>query len=255
MRKMLIVLIIGMFSFVMCSDDAVSPTDENGMLRMSITDAFVEISSLEITISEIAIHKDGEWIEIDSVDHTIDLVQYNNGNVFELFDESLEPGTYSQIRLMLDNAEIVYEGQTYPLTIPSSLNTGLKLVNSFEILAGVETSLILDFDVNRSVHITGSSQNPQFKMKPTIRVIEESESGRITGTVTNLDTTAMAYAFAGTDTVTTSPVLSGGTFVLAFLEEGEYGVKVEDANGLIYENASVAVVKNQATDLGEITVQ
>ncbi|MFC1513396.1 DUF4382 domain-containing protein [candidate division KSB1 bacterium] len=235
------------------SDDGITES-VTGNLRMGITDAWVDISSLVIHISEIAIHKDDEWIVVDSVDHTVDLLLYNNGDVCDLLNSELEPGHYNQIRLMVDTATVVYEEQTYDLKIPSSMHTGLKLVNAFDVSAGTATSLILDFDVSRSVHMTGGQHHRTFQMTPTIRVIEENLSGRIRGDVSNLDTTAVAYAIAGQDTVATSPVKNSGVFVLAFLPENDYKVVVLDDSGRIYIEDPVAVTRGQITDLGEIVL-
>ncbi|MFC1564641.1 DUF4382 domain-containing protein [candidate division KSB1 bacterium] len=254
--KFLTLIIITAFA-ISCSDSSTSPgsTDLQGTLTMSVTDSYVDIESLIIQIGEIAIHKDSEWIVMDSVDHTIDLLDYNNGDVFELFSENLESGHYNQVRLMIDTAEITYQGSVYDLTIPGSWNTGLKLVNAFDISEGTETSLILDFDVSKLVHITNQHNSLTFVMKPTIRILEETETGRIRGEITNLDTTATAYAISGSDTVAVSPVKPSGIFVLAFLPAGDYSVHVEDVNGLIYDNSSVAVVNRQTTDLGQIEIQ
>lgn len=257
MAKRFSFLLIAISILINCStDSATSPeTVQPGVLTISITDSYADISSLIVNISEIAIHKDSEWILIDSIDHSVDILQYNSGNVFELFSDHLESGHYNQIRLMIEQSEITYKDETYPVTIPSSWQTGLKLVNAFDISEGVETSLVLDFDVSRAVHITGPPGNLNFVMRPTIRVIEEDETGKIRGEVTNLDTTAVAYAFFAGDTVATSPVQPSGVFILAFLPEGTYSVLVEDANGLKYENESVIVENRQTTNLGEIIIQ
>ncbi|KPK96200.1 hypothetical protein AMJ80_01300 [bacterium SM23_31] len=257
MAKRFSILIIAVSILINCSSDSTTSPEsvEPGVLTISITDSYADISSLLVNISEIAIHKDNEWIIIDSIDHSADLIQYNSGDVFELFSEHLESGHYNQIRLMIEESEIIYKDETYPVMIPSSWQTGLKLVNAFDVSEEVETSLVLDFDVLRAVHITGPPGNLQFVMRPTIRVIEEDETGRITGEVTNLDTTAVAYAFSEGDTVAASPVQQSGIFVLAFLPEGTYSVLVEDANGLKYENESVFVENRKTTNLGEITIQ
>jgi len=257
MAKWFSILIMAISILINCSSDSTTSPEgvEQGVLTISITDSYADISNLTVNITEIAIHKDNEWIVVDSIDHSPDLMQYNSGDVFELFSDQFESGHYNQIRLMFEESEITYKGDTYPIMIPSSWQTGLKLVNAFDVSEGVKTSLVLDFDVLKAIHISEPPGNLQFVMRPTIRVIEEDETGRITGEVTNLDTTAVAYAFSEEDTVATSPVQQSGIFVLAFLPEGTYSVLVEDANGLKYENESVSVENRKATNLGEITIQ
>jgi hypothetical protein len=71
--------------------------------------------------------------------------------------------------------------ENHELKIPSGFQTGIKLVGTFEIIEGVTTELILDFDVQQSVVKAGSSG--QYLLKPTIKVI--GENAVVSGTVTD----------------------------------------------------------------------
>ena len=114
--------------------------------------------------------------------------------------------------------------------------------------------LIVDFDAARSIHQTG--KNGDYKLKPTIRIIKQTETGSIGGTVINYSNLPVAYAIAGADTITTTPVNSvDGQFTLAFLPDGTYSVAVTDTLGLAFTNPSVSVTAGVKTGLGDITLQ
>ncbi|NIV11174.1 MAG: DUF4382 domain-containing protein, partial [Aliifodinibius sp.] len=54
----------------------------------------------------------------------------------------------------------------------------------FTITEGSTYELVVDFDVNRSIVITGPPHNPGYKLKPHLRVMPLAVSGSISGTIT-----------------------------------------------------------------------
>ncbi len=132
--------------------------------------------------------------------HFLELV---NGMMAPLGLVDIKPGTYNQIRLLLhdqpdDSLNILDEPHPYPqyliddagdaheMKVPSSYQTGIKIVHPFEIVSGVTTGLILDFDVARSVVKAGSSG--KYILNPTIKIIGTNNNTRswLRQTVTNL---------------------------------------------------------------------
>jgi hypothetical protein len=101
---------------------------------------------------------------------------------------SLEAGKYNWLRLDV-NAErgvmdsiIVVDGDEWEsLYVPSGSQSGLKLNTGFTILAGGSHNFVIDFDLRKSVN------NPQgfadYRLKPSLRLIDMAESGTIFGTV------------------------------------------------------------------------
>ena len=100
---------------------------------------------------------------------------------------SLEAGKYNWLRLDV-NAErgvmdsiIVVDGMEESLYVPSGSQSGLKLNTEFTILAGGSHNFVIDFDLRKSVN------NPQgfadYRLKPSLRLIDMAESGTIFGTV------------------------------------------------------------------------
>ncbi len=151
-----------------------------------------------------------------------------------LGEEELEAGHYTQIRLVISEADVVVDGATYSLAVPSGT---FKFVSGFEIVSDVPTELIVDFDAARSIHITGKGE---YKITPTLRLINKVQCGSISGQVTNYDQTPVAFAIAGEDTLTSSYAdEENGEFKLGFLPEGTYTVTVVDELERTYTSEDV----------------
>jgi hypothetical protein len=164
-----------------------------GTLLLSLTDApkYGCYEHVYITVEEVHIHVsdegDGEDGDGDAgwtvmpVQQTYDLKELVNGVLAQLGVVTLSPGHYTQMRLIIgdtpygDHEEANYvvfcgeDGDTCPLKVPSGYQTGVKLVSPFDIVEGLTTELILDFDAEKSVHVAGSSG--KCILKPTIKVI------------------------------------------------------------------------------------
>ena len=148
----------------------------SGVLVLQITDAPGDLNITEalVTISGIEVHlaaggnnnTTGEWKMVVEESQTFDLVGIRNVKEF-LGSENLTTGVYTQIRLHIDEAYVTINGTQYSLDVPSE---SIKLVKGFQINENETTTLTLDFDVNESVHKTGSDK---YIFQPTIVVIQE----------------------------------------------------------------------------------
>ncbi len=178
-----------------------------------------------------------------------------NGASAVLGDTSLTPGKYTQIRLIIgDGSYVIDQGVKHDLEIPSGSQTGLKLTHQFTIEPGKLYELILDFNVDKSIVITG---NGRYKLKPTIRVMPMVISGSISGQVLPLDAQPTIWTVYGTDTITTYTDLQG-FFKLIALHQGIYDVNIIPADTMMYRDTvitNVQVVANQETDIGTVTLQ
>lgn len=252
LQIMLIFSFLSMFLIGSCSDST-SPAN-GGTLKLYLTDAETTYDAVNVTFSEISVHLVPDWITIVGDPITADLLDFNNGETLLLGSESLPTGKYTQIRLHISNAEIVIDGIAHPMTIPSG---ELKLGPQFTIEDGMTYELVLDFDVEKSVVVSGPNDNPEYKLKPHIRTVPKAITGSITGRVTNPEFNPTAYAIQGTETVTSAIIKEDGTFVLGFLEEGSYQVDIEDNNDPIksFSKSGVEVNIGQTNDLGDITLQ
>jgi hypothetical protein len=178
----------------------------------------------------------------------LDLLALNGGLTDVLLDSyTLPAGHYNWIRLMIDSdpsyTYLVDATGDHELTIPSDAETGLKMNRGFDVAAGGHADFTVDFDLPKSIHVTGTGE---YMMRPTLRLVDSIETGSIAGTVSSslitatVDCTPAVYVFAGQnvtpddidgiapDPVTTAKVEMDNMGVFrykaAFLEPGTYTV-------------------------------
>ncbi|MFC2103710.1 DUF4382 domain-containing protein [Bacteroidota bacterium] len=254
-------IFFALFVIIGCSDNdnPVEVTDGSGRLKIYLGDSPASFDSVVVCISRVEIHKSGSdstsgWSVINDSSRYFDLLQLMNGASVVLGDTSLTEGRYTQIRLIIEDGSYVIDtGIKHALTIPSGYQTGIKLNHSFDIERDNLYELLLDFNVDKSILVTG---NGEYKLKPTIRVIPLIISGSISGKVLPLDADPVISTISGTDTVSTFSN-EEGLFKLVGLLEGFYDVTISPTNPTFKDSTitGVQVVQNEDTDLGTITLQ
>jgi len=139
---------------------------------LNITQALVTISNIEVHLSAGGTSENetnntsAGWYTVVETPQTFDLIEIKDAKEF-LGSANLTAGWYTQIRLHVDKALVTIDGVKYNLTIPSKT---VKLIKPFQIKNNQTTTLILDFDAQKSIHETG---NNKFIMQPTITITQE----------------------------------------------------------------------------------
>lgn len=213
----LLCLLVGV-ALVACGGGG-SSSGGQGSLSTSLTDSSTDqYQAVYVTIARVEVHHDGDgsWETVAEPYKTYNLLELVNGVREPLGIASLDAGHYTQMRLiigetadsgvnmlsrrhphanyLIDSANIAYE-----MKVPSGTNTGLKIVNGFNINENQTTELILDFDAMRSVVKAGNSGN--YLLKPTVKVLNTANHAIVNGLVMEMDTDPA--------------VLLGGAFVSA----------------------------------------
>ncbi|MGW8313605.1 MAG: DUF4382 domain-containing protein [Desulfuromonadales bacterium] len=186
--------------------DVAGSTAGQGILSTSLTDSSTDqYQAVYVTIARVEVHHDsgGTWQTVAEPNQTYNLLELVNGVRETLGIASLDAGHYTQMRLIIGetaepgslnifsvphpfaNYVIDLNGDAHQLKVPSGTNTGLKVVNGFDINENQTTELILDFDAMRSVVKAGASG--QYLLKPTIKVLNTTEYAIVSGQVTDAD--------------------------------------------------------------------
>lgn len=179
-----VIILIALIGFVALF---LYPAVGQGTLVLKITDkiGLTNVSSIEITISKVEVHKAGIGETVNETNETIEtnetttsgwetvVEESNTFNLLEitgveelLGEKNLSSGKYTQIRLEVSEATITIGGEENELKIPSKK---FKLIHPFTIEENKTTTLVLDFDASESVVQAG----PQYILKPVIKVIKK----------------------------------------------------------------------------------
>lgn len=152
-------------------------------LRLLMTDAPIDAEHVYVNFCKVEVHAGAEeaagdagaeegdvWRTVDDTCQRYDLLVLRDGVTTELGLQTLPPGSYGQIRLALTEASIVVDGEEHPLTVPSGSQSGLKIIHGFELAAGELTTLVLDFDAEKSIHYAPGAG---YIMRPVIKLVAE----------------------------------------------------------------------------------
>jgi hypothetical protein len=174
-----------------CSDDDPAPPG-SGRLKLAVTDAPVDsATSVVIEFTGVEVHKaSGEDFNFDFAPRQIDLLALDGTESALLLDSvELPAGRYESLRLKVnagrdesDSFIVLDDGATHPLFIPSGNQSGLKLNRSFVVPTGGTADFTIDFDLRKSIHAP-PGQDPNFIMRPTLRLVNNVEVGSARGTV------------------------------------------------------------------------
>ncbi len=172
-----------------------TPSELTGMLNLKITDAPVdEAQKVVVVFTGVELHRtDGQTVQVNfgGDSKSIDLMLLQSGVTADLLQGASVPaGNYNWMRLeVLANRNtqgesfiVLDSGQQYPLWIPSGAETGLKLVRPFTVAQGSITRLLVDFDLRKSV-TAPPGQDPNYLLRPALRLMDELQVGSIDGVV------------------------------------------------------------------------
>jgi len=171
-----------------CGGSPSGPSGASGSLTMMLKDSpYSDAKSLLVTFSDVSVHRsdqpDDGWTKLPfaagATSRTCDLKKLQNAQDI-LGTGPLTAGHYTQVRLTVTGSVLYFDqaasgdpcgtsitapsGRSSTLDIPSGQ---VKLNREFDVAAGGATTMLLDFDGDKSVHETG---NGRFMMSPVIGV-------------------------------------------------------------------------------------
>jgi hypothetical protein len=148
--------------------------DDNGngttTLRVRLTDAPIDADSVNVDIQQVRVNFSNDtmdWVDLNTVSGIYDLLGLQGGLDTLIAVGTVPLDTLQQIRFVLGtNNTITVNGVTYPLTIPSGAESGLKIMVHRPLQRSID-SLIVDFDAALSVHQTGSGT---YILRPVLQI-------------------------------------------------------------------------------------
>jgi hypothetical protein len=203
-----------------------------GVLSVSVTDAPApDVEAVCIHFTGITLHhSDGDLIPIpydpstyvdaagacvntvDPANNAVNLSSLQGEISVALMDSvDVKAGLYNWIRLDIDESlsYVVDSGGAAALSCPScdGEQSGLKLNRGIVVPAGGEANFMIDLDLAKSLN-----KDPvgDYKLRPTLRLVDMTETGKIAGTVegllisgqgTDAETGCSVYVYAGYDAI------------------------------------------------------
>lgn len=148
--------------------DPGSGTAQAPRFEVLLTDAPAEFDQVWVNVTSAAIGSDqGGWITLTDTPQTFDLLTLQNDATAALGGVSLAPDTYSQVRLIVDDASVVLPGgDSQQVTVASGARTGIKINLDAAVEDNMVYTLTLDFDAGKSIKSTGHG----WLMTPVIQV-------------------------------------------------------------------------------------
>lgn len=227
--------------------------NEKVLLSVRMTDAPANYEEVNIDVQGVEITDgDEENVMLTTTAGIYNLLDLSNGVNIVLASGYLDAGKVSQIRLILGTENTVkVDGVVYPLSTPSAMQSGLKLKLNETFEAGIDYTILLDFDANQSIVLKG---NNEYQLKPVIRTIDEAISGSIKGSVSPV--VGMVMISATSNGITYATVTnSNGYFLIAGLPIGTYDITVTPALPLLPVTLNgKTVVVGVPTDLGIVVI-
>jgi len=232
LSKIMVALFLSLFVSVIVSCNKDKGNEDKAQLSVLMTDAPGVYDAVLIDLQRVEVTGDGgEEILLNTYDNIYNLLDLANGVNTLIATSDMEPGTISQIRLVLgSNNSVVVDGVSYPLSTPSAEQSGLKLQVQQTFEPGVSYAIMLDFDANQSIVEKG---NGEYQLKPVIRTIDIALSGSIKGTISPVGTLATISASSNEITFYSTVNNSNGDFLVAGLPAGKYDITVIPAQPLL----------------------
>ncbi|MDT8393070.1 MAG: DUF4382 domain-containing protein [Bacteroidales bacterium] len=227
------------------------------VFSVKMVDAPANYDAVNVEVIAMKARIDSIWSELPLENPgVVNLLGLTNGNSLVLVgDTSLSPGLMTELRLVLGvNNSVVVDGQTYPMKTPSGQTSGYKIkMDPQSMEEGGIYGLVIDFDVNKSVHMTG---NGKYMLKPVVRGYLETAIGGIAGIVAPPAGAYYVEAVNMSDTAGTMIDTITGEFLISTALPGSYDVHFFANTG--YSDTTifdVTVFAGQVTQMDTLFIQ
>ena len=135
------------------------PQPTEGRVVFAVTDAAAGLENIDgiiVTTKEVRVQSAAKgWVTVSEETKSFDLLKLKESGSFALLTEAnLEAGEYNQVRLSVSKVEVI-EKSSGKISLAKLPSGDLKLVGKLVVEAGNESSVVLDFLADKSLHTTG----------------------------------------------------------------------------------------------------
>lgn len=271
------------------SNNPETPDNEpQNNVKVYLTDAVLPIERVQsvlVTIDRILLMSDEATVVVSDEATTVNLLDLIGQ---ELYVGSVPAGTYGQLRFEVSSATITVieeiDGVAQPVDHALRINSGSLKVPLQGFTVEPDTSIVLDFDLSKSIKVTGPAtstghgqgNNPvQYHMTPVIHVrygklydisgrVVDAQGEGIEHALVALFETNQSSPTAVTLTHKESAKWDAGEFKLCKVRPGEYELKIytnwessQDPEYIFDTTPATVIgvrVQNQDVELDDIVV-
>jgi hypothetical protein len=230
------------------TDPQSNPT---GIMQVLMTDDPAAYDQVNIVVDSVRVHVNNAdttsgWYTLNNSSTSYNLLNLVNGVNAMIGNAKLPAGHYTQLRLYIGSgSNVVVNGQTKSLNVPSGSQSGLKLNVDATIHSDVVYVLLLDFDAGRSIVVSGPPANPAYSLKPVIRVVTTATTGTLAGTVTPAASQPSLWAYGATDTLSTG-VDPAGVYKFIGVLPGTYSLFAMPKDPSTYRDTTITNINVNA---------
>ena len=203
------------------------PTDEFSAIKLNVVEA-------------ILIGGDDGQQTLFEGSEPIDLLDLTNFSEPIIFGE-VEAGTYTKLRLVIDNLELVPkdDGDSVFPALPANGKIDLLDADGFAVLPGRTLLIEIDMDANKSIKITNAGKNRKVNFRPVVKV--EFTDGGLQDKLARVD-----------GTVADIPLDPAGSFTLCDIETPESCIAVATGDGTSIFNDVGSPTDFTALEIGSL---
>jgi hypothetical protein len=182
------VALAGLAGLVACQTD--SSSGGRSGVSLYLTDAPIDLTgvhAVNVTLSSVKLYPsdagtgDEGGVELESGpislpgDLTLNLLDFQNGQVTFVGSQTVPAGAYSRIRLEIVSAELARDDDgdpatpdlVTPITVPSGK---VDVPVPFNLTAGENLAITIDFDAQASVQVNSTNGQNAYLLRPVINV-------------------------------------------------------------------------------------
>lgn len=250
-------------------------TPPQGAMSVTLVDGpTTDYKAINLNIQSVQIHQsatadENGWVTVASPNKTMDLLKLQGGVVEALAsNQTLGVGTYQMLRLVLGtgNTLILADGTSVPLTVPSGMQSGIKIPLTFTVQAGTTADVWIDFDGAHSIQVVGMGSGG-YMLRPVVHGFMQVATGSVSGILTGPGGLPLAGAevmvqsvnTAGDVTLLRTAITSvTGTYTLNLLPIGQafYVVSQPVVGSAVYSaqaSGAITLSTSQATTTANLT--